>query len=157
MLGISRKRAKRCRVKPFLLRTLAMSAAVAIAAWFTDIRCSGLVPALVVGMLLAGAQLIIRPALIAASVLAIRIASPPAIVVVFFATNVLIFWTIGMLVPGFTVAKFSSAVGGSIITSIAGFVIHSWLRLNDSGSTPPDRIAPTGPDGMKQAKGREIR
>ena len=134
-----------------------MSTAVAIAAWFTDIRCTGLLPALVVGMLLAGAQLIVRPVLIAASVIAIRMASPPVIVMAFFATNVLIFWTVGLIVPGFTVVKLSSAVGGSIITSIAGFVIHSWLRLSAGGLTPPDSSTPVEPGGMKQAKGREIR
>ena len=137
-----------------------MSTAVAIAAWFTDIRCTGLLPALVVGMLLAGAQLIVRPVLIAASVIAIRMASPPVIVMAFFATNVLIFWTVGSIVPGFYVAKFSSALGGSVITSIAGFFFHTSLKAKLASRALPQDEPPVvehQPGGMKQAKGRVIR
>ena len=160
-LGYAVKRAKDGgTVNPFILRAIAMSAAVIVAAWLTDIRCSGPLPAAIVGTLLALAQVIIRPSLLAASVLAIRKVSLPFIAVFFFGTNVFIFWTVGLIVPGFEVAKFSSALGGSLITGIAGFVIHTSLRTRLAVRTP--LVPPTTPkapaaDGMKQAKGREIR
>lgn len=144
-----------------------MSGAVVFAAWLTDIRCAGPLPAVFVGMLLSLSQVVIRPALIAMSVLAIRRVSLPGIAVFFFATNVLIFWTVGTLVPGFHVAKFSSALGGSVIASIAGFFIHSSLKARFGirpplsgfgGMTVPEPEQPeTAPDGMKQAKGRVIK
>lgn len=137
-----------------------MSIAVSLAAWLTDIRCSGPLPAVAVGTLLALAQVLIRPALIASSVLAIRKVSLPMIAIFYFATNVFIFWTVGLIVPGFTVAKLSSALGGSIVTGIAGFVIHTSLRTRLALRTPlVSPIEPEQPtsDGMKQAKGRVIR
>lgn len=147
-----------------------MSGAVAIAAWLTDIRCAGPLPAVFVGLLLALSQVVIRPALIAISVLAIRRASLPAIAVFFFAMNVLIFWTVGNIVPGFHVEKFTSALGGSVISSIAGLFIHSSLKAHFGirpplsgfgGMTVPEtedaEEAERAPDGMKQAKGRVIK
>ena len=137
-----------------------MSAAVVLAVWLTDIRCSGLLPAALVGTLLALAQMVVRPALIAASVLAIRKVSLPLIAVFFLATNVFIFWTVGLIVPGFEVAKFSSALGGSLITGIAGFIIHTSLKARLALRTPlVPPVTPEEPssDGMKQAKGRVIR
>jgi putative membrane protein len=145
-----------------------MSGAVAVAAWLTDIRCSGPLPALIVGMLLALSQVLIRPALIALSLVAIRRASLPVLVLFFFAVNVLIFWTVGTIVPGFDVEKFSSALGGSVISSIVGFFIHSSLKSHFGVSSPfagvgtmpvPDAesLESSAPDGMKQAKGRVIK
>lgn len=144
-----------------------MSGAVAVAAWLTDIRCSGPLPAVFVGLLLALSQVLVRPALIAISVLAIRRASLPVLLLFFFAMNVLIFWTVGRIVQGFSVAKFSSALGGSVISSIAGFFFHSSLKSHFgirsplSGFGTPSAPEPEEPeraqDGMKQAKGRVIK
>lgn len=137
-----------------------MSIAVVVAAWLTDIRCDGPLPAALVGTLLALAQMIVRPALIAASVLAIRKVSLPLIAVFFLATNVFIFWTVGIIVPGFKVAKFSSALGGSLITGIAGFFIHTSLKTRLASRNPlVPPVEPEAPaqDAMKQAKGRVIR
>lgn len=142
----------------FFLRIIAMSAAVSFAAWLTDIRTSGPIPIILVGLLLATAQIIVRPALIAASMLAIRRVSLPMLAVFFFAANVFIFWTVGGIVPGFHVEKFSSALGGSIITSIAGFFFHGSLRRKfgiRSGLRSEPIVEPQR-DGMKQAKAREI-
>ncbi len=143
-----------------------MSAAVAVAAWLTDIRCDGPLPALAVGTLLALTQVIVRPALIAGSLIAIRRVSLPLLMLLFFGTNVFIFWTVGFIVPGFHVAKLSSALGGSLITGIVGFFIHTSLRVRLRGGLPSSfpgepGTLPVEPerseDGMKQVKGREIR
>ena len=145
-------------MKSLVLRIIAMSAAVSVAAWLTDIRTSGAIPIILVGMLLAAAQIIVRPALIAGSMLAIRRVSLPMLAVFFFAANVFIFWTVGTIVPGFHVDKFSSALGGSIISSIAGFFFHGSLRRKfaiRSGLRSEAIIEPSR-DGIKQAKVREI-
>lgn len=141
-----------------------MTAAVAIAAWLTNIRCSGLLSAVAVGALLALSQMIIRPFLITGSLLAIRTTALPLLVFFYLAANVLIFWTVGSIVPGFHVPKLSSAIGGAIITGIFGFIFHSSLRVKLSMQAT--RIPPQQPEpeieqrdenGMKQAKGRVIR
>jgi uncharacterized membrane protein YvlD (DUF360 family) len=141
-----------------------MSCAVAIAAWLTDIRCSGALPIFAVGVMLAVVQVIVRPAMIAVSVLAVRRASLPALLLTYFIANVFIFWTIGFLVPGFYVAKFSTALGGSLISSVAGFFIHSSMRARMGGaksvggfSTMMNEEIERPSDGLKQAKGRVIR
>lgn len=141
-----------------------MSAGVTVAVWLTDIRCSGLLPVVAVGTLLAVAQVIVRPALLVTSVLAIRRVPLPLLVLFYLAANVFIFKTIGFIVPGFHVAKYSTALGGSIITGIAGFLFHASLKTKfGAPSAGPTRNAAVGDeseqtnDGMKQAKVREIR
>ena len=151
-------------VKSFILRVLAMSAGVTVAVWLTDIRCSGLLPVVAVGTLLAVAQVIVRPALIVTSVLAIRRVPLPMLVLLYLAANVFIFKTIGFIVPGFHVAKYSTALGGSIITGITGFLFHSSLKTKfgvtsarrESDAAVGDESEQAS-DGMKQAKVREIR
>jgi uncharacterized membrane protein YvlD (DUF360 family) len=138
-----------------------MTAAAAIAAWLTNIRCSGLLSAVAVGTLLALSQIVIRPLLITGSLLAIRTTALPLLVFCYLAANVLIFWTVGFIVPGFYVPKLSSAIGGAIITGIFGFIIHSSLRIRLSMQAtrirPQEQIEQRDENGMKQAKGRVIR
>lgn len=141
-----------------------MSAAVAIAAWLTDIRCSGLLPLIAVGALLAISQMVIRPVLIAGSLLAIRRTALPLLAFAYFAANVGIFWSVGFIVPGFYVPKLATAIAGAIITGIFGFIFHSSLRvrLNVQASEfrppiPEQEPETRDADGMKQAKGRVIR
>lgn len=135
-----------------------------MAVWLTDIRCSGLLPIVAVGALLAVAQVIVRPALLVTSVLAIRRVPLPLLVLLYLAANVFIFKTIGFIVPGFDVAKYSTALGGSIITGIAGFLFHSSLKTKfgvSASKREPDAAvgdeSEQTSDGMKQAKVREIR
>lgn len=141
-----------------------MSAAAAIAAWLTDIRCSGFLPLVAVGSLLALSQMVIRPVLIAGSLLAIRRTTLPLLAFAYFAANVGVFWSVGFLVPGFYVPRLATAVGGAVITGIFGFIFHSSLRvrLNVQASSlrpsvPSEEQETRDADGMKQVKGRVIR
>ena len=141
-----------------------MTAATGIAVWLTSIRCSGLLPLVAVGTLLALSQMVIRPVLIAGSLLAIRRTTLPLLAFAYFAANVGIFWSVGSIVPGFDVPKLTTAISGAIITGIFGFVFHSSLRVRLNVQTSafrppiPEKEPDTrDADGLKQAKGRVIR
>ncbi len=57
--------------------------------------------------------------------------------------NAILFLFVGNLVPGFTVAGFGSAFGGSLVLSITSIIMNGLIR--SSGPRPPTR--PKGPPG----------
>jgi putative membrane protein len=66
--------------------------------------------------------------------------------------NALLFWFVSAVVPGFAVAGFWSALGGSVVVSLVSWPLNSLFRASD-GSVRPISYHPQ----IKQAQGRTLR
>jgi len=112
----------------FLLRVLINALAIMLAASIVPgIEVSGLVPALVGGLLLALLNAIVRPILIILT-LPITILTLGLFLLVL---NGLCFWLASAVVKGFSVAGFWSAFFGALIVSIVSWAATA--LISDSG------------------------
>lgn len=115
------------RMKPFLIRWMVTTFAVAVAVKLTGIRTDGWVPLICMALFLGIINAFIRPVLMLLSLPFILVTLGFFIVIV----NTLTFWFAGGLVPGFHVDGFWNAFFGSIIVSIVSWALSAFFRTSD--------------------------
>ena len=114
-------------MRPFLVRWLFTTIAVAVATHLTGMRYDSLGSLLGAALLLGIVNALIRPVLLLLSLPFILITLGLFILVV----NALLLWMVGSIVPGFHVDSFGSAFWGGIIISIVSWALSSFFRASD--------------------------
>lgn len=114
-------------MKPFLIRWLVTTIAVAVAVNLPGIHADGWMPLIFMALFLGVINAVIRPVLLLLSLPFILVTLGFFILIV----NTLTFWLAGGLVPGFHIAGFWNAFFGSIVVSIVSWVFSSFTRGPD--------------------------
>ena len=135
-------------MKPFVLRWLVTTLAVAVAVKLTGISAETTTSLLAASLLLGIANAFVRPVLLLLSLPLILVTLGLFILVI----NALMLWLVGSVVPGFHVESFwGSALPGSIIISIVSWLLSAFFRASDG------RVyAITHHTQIKQAQARVI-
>lgn len=134
-------------MKPFVLRWLVTTIAVAVAVPLTGMYADTIFSLLAAALLLGIVNAFIRPVLLLLSLPLILLTLGFFILVV----NALMLWLVGTIVPGFHVYSFWSAFFGSIIISIVSWLLSAFFRASDG------RVyAISHHTRMKQAQARVI-
>src|SRR4051794_32106457 len=106
-------------MRQFFIRWLVTTLAVAVAVKLTGMHSEGWGPLMLMALLLGIINAVIRPVLLLLSLPFILVTLGLFILVV----NALSFWLAGALVPGFHVDGFWQAFFGSIIVSLANWLM----------------------------------
>jgi len=115
-------------MKPFLIRWLVTTIAVAVAAkLLPGIHTEGWMPLVGMALFLGVINAVIRPVLLLLSLPFIIVTLGFFILIV----NTLTFWLAGGLVPGLHVAGFWNAFFGSIVVSIVSWALSGFVRGPD--------------------------
>jgi putative membrane protein len=135
-------------MKPFLIRWLVTTVAVAVAAQLSGVHCDGWGPLVLASLLLGLANAFVRPVLLLLSLPFIMVTLGLFILVV----NGLLFWLVGSgIVPGFRVDGFWSAFFGALIVSIVSWALSAFFRGSDG-----QVYTIAHHTQMKEARGRTI-
>lgn len=134
-------------MRPFLLRWLCTTLAVAVAVALTGMESAGWLPLILTALLLGIINAFLRPVLLLLSV--------PFIILTLglfiFVVNAALLGLAGGLVPGFAVNGFWNAFFGAIIVTI----VNGGLSLFFKGDDGRYHVI-TQPGGMKQVQGRVV-
>lgn len=142
-----------CGMRPFFLRWLVTTVAVAVAVHLVPgITSAGWAPLLCMALVLGIINAILRPVLLLLSIPFILVTLGFFILVV----NALLFWFAGGLVPGFHVDGFWNAFFGSIIVSITNWAMSSIIRGNDGHYQILTRHEQLTSSGEKIVRGRVV-
>lgn len=114
-------------MKPFIIRWLCTTLAVAAAAWVTGITYSGVWTLFVVALLLGLVNAFIRPVLLILGLPFIVVTLGFAILVL----NALLFWMVSGLVPDFRVNGFGQAFFAALIVSVVNWVLSLFFKTSD--------------------------
>lgn len=114
-------------MKPFLIRWMVTTIAVAVATQLTGMEVSGWGPLLGASLLLGIVNALLRPLLLLLSLPLIVFTLGFFILVV----NALMLWMVGWLVPGFEVSGFWNAFFGAIFVSIVSWALSAFFRGSD--------------------------
>jgi putative membrane protein len=114
-------------MKPFLIRWLVTTIAVAVAVNLPGIHAEGWVSLVCMALFLGIINAVIRPVLLVLSFPFIIVTLGFFILIV----NTLTFWLAGGLVPGFHIDGFWNAFFGSIVVSIISWALSSFTRGAD--------------------------
>jgi putative membrane protein len=114
-------------MKPFIIRWLCTTVAVAVAAWMTGISYSGVWSLFVVALLLGLVNAFVRPVLMLLGLPFIVVTLGFAILVL----NALLFWMVSGLVPDFKVSGFWQAFFAALIVSIVNWVLSLFFKTSD--------------------------
>jgi len=139
-------------MKPFLIRWLVTTIAVAAASKLPGIHTEGWVPLVFMALFLGVINAFIRPVLLLLSLPFIVVTLGFFILIV----NTLTFWLAGGLVPGFQVDGFWNAFFGSIVVSLVSWALSGFVRDSNGEIrvlTEQDQI---GIRSEKRVKGRTI-
>ncbi len=108
----------------FLARLLLNLIAIMAAAWFVPgVSVSGIVPALIAGVILAFVNAIIRPVLILLTL-------PFTLITLgffIFVVNAICFALTAALVPGFEISGFFAAFFGALVVTIVSWILNALL------------------------------
>ena len=139
-------------MRPFLIRWLVTTLAVAVAVKLTGMQSEGWGPLVCMALFLGIINAFIRPLLLLLSLPFILVTLGFFILIV----NALLFWLAGELVPGFYVGGFWNAFFGSIIVSFTNWVLSAFFR-DPNGQvqilTRHDQITSSG---EKMVRGRVV-
>ncbi len=117
-------------MKGFVIRMVVNTVALAVTAYvFEGIAFQGVAALLVASLLIGVMNAFVRPVLIFLT-LPLTIVTLGGFILVI---NALLFWLVGNVVPGFEVAGFWAAFGGTILVSIVSFFLN--LMIGDDGKT----------------------
>jgi putative membrane protein len=127
------------RLAQLLVRWLLLALGVMLATrLIPGIRCDSPGTLLVVAIVLSLCNSVLRPLLVLFTLPFILLTLGLGMVVI----NAILFLLVARLVDGFYVAGFWSAVGGSLVVSATGFVVH---QLLGAGGPPRPPRTPPGP------------
>lgn len=140
-------------MKPFLVRWLVTTVAVAVAAkLLPGIHTAGWVPLICMALFLGLINAFVRPVLLWLSLPFIVVTLGFFILIV----NTLTFWLAGGLVPGFSVEGFWSAFFGSIVVSLVSWALSGFVRGSDGEFRVLTREDRAWVAGEKHVEGRTI-
>ena len=111
-------------MKPFLLRWIVTTFAVAVASQLPGIHTEGWMPMVFMALFLGIINAFVRPILLILSLPFILVTLGFFILIV----NTLTFWLAGGLVPGFHVDGFWTAFFGSIVVSVVSWAMSGIVR-----------------------------
>lgn len=111
-------------MQPFLVRWLITAVAVFAAVHLTGIRYDGPFALLAASLLLGIINAFVRPVLLLLSIPFILVTMGGFILVI----NALLLWSVGGLIPGFSVPGFWNAFFGAIVVSIVSWGLSSVFR-----------------------------
>jgi len=111
-------------MKPFLLRWIVTTFAVAVASQLPGIHADGWMPLVCMALFLGIINAFIRPILLLLSLPFILVTLGFFILII----NTLTFWLAGGLVPGFHVDGFWNAFFGSIVVSLVSLALSGFVR-----------------------------
>lgn len=114
-------------MKPFVLRWLCTTVAVAVAAWMTGISYSGIWTLFVVALLLGLVNAFVRPVLMLLGLPFIVVTLGFAILIL----NALLFWMVSGLVPDFKVTGFWQAFFAALIVSVVNWALSLFFKSSD--------------------------
>ena len=114
-------------MRPFLVRWLVTTIAVAAAAPLTGMRYDSFSALLGAALLLGIINALVRPVLLLLSLPFILVTLGFFILVV----NAILLWVVGSIVPGFHVESFGTAFFGALIISIVSWTLSSFFRATD--------------------------
>jgi putative membrane protein len=114
-------------MKPFIVRWLCTTAAVAVAAWMTGIHYSGAASLFAVALLLGLVNAFVRPVFLVLGLPFIVVTLGFAILVL----NALLFWMVSGLVPDFKVSGFGQAFFAALIVSVVNWVLSLFFKTSD--------------------------
>ena len=135
-------------MKPFLMRWLATTIAVAVAErLLANMHADGWLSLIIAALLLGIINAIIRPIMLLLSLPFILVTLGFFILVV----NALMLWIVGVIVPGFHVDGFWTAFLGSIIIGIVNWALSAVFKGSDG-----QYHVMTHHSDMKQVEGRVI-
>ena len=139
-------------MRPFLIRWLVTTLAVAVAVKLTGMQSEGWAPVVIMALVLGIINAFIRPVLLLLSVPFILVTLGLFILVV----NALLFWLAGGLVPGLVVGGFWNAFFGSIIVSLVNWALSSIVRGDDGHYEILTRHEQITSGGEKVVQGRVV-
>ena len=111
-------------MKPFLIRWIVTTFAVAVASKLPGIHTEGWMPLVCMALFLGVINAFVRPVLLLLSLPFIVVTLGLFILIV----NTLTFWLAGGLVPGFYVDGFWNAFFGSIVVSVVSWALSGFVR-----------------------------
>jgi len=114
-------------MRPFIIRWLCTTCAVAVAAWMTGISYSGIWTLFAVALLLGLVNAFVRPVLLLLGLPFIVVTLGFAILIL----NALLFWMVSGLVPEFKVSGFWQAFFAALIVSIVNWALSLFFRTSD--------------------------
>lgn len=135
-------------LKPFLVRWLCTTIAVAVAVEHTHMEAANWLALVGTALFLGIINAAIRPILLVLSVPFIILSLGFFILIL----NALLLWVAGGLVPGFIVGGFWNAFFGAIIVGLVNFVLSIFIKTPEGRY----RMVTTAPGEMKQVQGRVV-
>lgn len=114
-------------MKPFLIRWLVTTLAVAVAAQLPGITSDSYFALAGVALLLGIVNAMIRPVLLLLSLPLILVTMGFFVLVI----NALMLWFVGSLVPGFHIEGFWSAFFGAILIGLVSWLLSAFFRGSD--------------------------
>lgn len=139
-------------MRPFLLRWIVTTIAVAVAAQITGMRFD--TPGALIGaaLLLGIVNALVRPVLLLLSLPFIVVTLGFFILVV----NALLMWLVGSIVPGFHVDGFWQAFFGALIVSIVNWSLSSFFKASDGRYYAITHHTQLGATEEKRVSGRVV-
>jgi putative membrane protein len=132
------------RLAQLLARWLLLALGVMLATrLIPGIRCDSPGTLIVVAIVLSLCNSVLRPLLVLFTLPFILLTLGLGMVVI----NAFLFLLVARLVDGFYVAGFWPAVGGSLVVSATGFVVHQLLGAGGPRRPRPPRTPPGGSQG----------
>jgi len=111
----------------FLVRLLLNGIAITVAAWFVPgVQLTGIVPAIVAGMLLGLVNALVRPILL-------LLTFPFTLLTLglfIFIVNAVCFALTAALVPGFDLSGFFAAFFGALVVTMVSWIMNALLAGN---------------------------
>jgi len=139
-------------MRPFLMRWLFTTIAVAVAAHITGIRYTSLGSLIGVSLLLGIANALVRPVLLLLSLPFILFTLGFFILII----NGLLFWMVGSLVPGFAVDSFAQAFFSALIVSVVSWGLSSFFKASDGHYYSVTHHTRLAPGEEKRVEGRVV-
>ncbi len=138
-------------MKPFLIRWLITTLAVAVATQLTGMESDGIFPLIGASLLLGIVNAFIRPVLLLLSFPVILVTLGLFILVI----NALLLWAVGSgMVPGFKVDGFWQAFFGALLISIVSWFLSAFFKGSDGRVHVLTHHAQV--KGMKPVSGRVV-
>lgn len=139
-------------MRPFLIRWVVTTFAVAVAAQITGMQTSSWGALICMALFLGIINAIIRPVMLLLSLPFIIVTLGVAILIV----NALLFWLAAGLVPGIRVDGFWQAFFGSIIVSLVSWPFSAFFKGSDGQYYPITHHGQLSGGGEKPVAGRVV-
>lgn len=128
-------------MKPFLVRWLFTTLAVAVACMLPGISSDSFFALAGVALLLGIVNALVRPVLLLLSLPLILLTMGLFVLIL----NAFMLWLVSSIVPGFVIAGFWAAFFGSILISVVSWILSAFFRGSDGKVYPlnhHERIKP---------------